>query len=91
MKRLSSKHDEVDVLASNQFGRATDGRISEDGRALFSEFDEQNFTWPPRDRQTRLDDFPHESQKCAERNPDPTVGVLQSCDAYGEIHGEGKY
>ena len=62
------ENDEVNVLASDQFGRAADGGISQNGRALFREFDEQNFAWLARDRQTRLDDFSHESQKSAERN-----------------------
>ena len=80
--------DEVDVLASDQFGRATNRGISQNGRALLREFDEENFAWLACGGRTRFDDFSKESQKETERDTDPSIGVLQSRDADRKIHCE---
>jgi hypothetical protein len=86
------KHDEVDVLASNHSRRATNCRISEDGGALLRELDKEN----PSDSTgswwtCRLKDSSEKRQDCAKRDANPAIGVLQSRDAYGEIHVLEKY
>src|SRR5438874_13421265 len=81
------KHDEVDVLASNHSRRATDCRISEDGGALLRELDKENPSDSTGSWWTRcLKDFSEKRQDCAKRDANPPIGVLQSRDAYGEIH-----
>ena len=80
--------DEVNVLAPDQFDRAADGGISQNGRALLREFDEENFAGPPCGGRTRFDDFSPEGQKETERNTDPSIRMLQGRDADRKIHCE---
>src|SRR5207302_2925581 len=81
------KHDEVNVLASNHSRRATNCRISEDGGALLRELYKENPSDSTRSWWTRcLKDSSENRQDCAKRDANPPIGVLQSRDAYGEIH-----
>jgi hypothetical protein len=81
------KYDEVDVLASDHSRRATDCRISEDGGSLFRELDKENPSDLAQPRWTRrLKDSSDKRQDCAKRRTNPAIGVLQSGNAYREIH-----